>query len=277
MLAHRGFARTVPENTIAAFDAAVSYGVRHLETDAQVTSDGIAVLWHDPTLERWDGTSARIDQLTLSQLQERRRDGQTIASVSEALWALPDAAFNIDVKDERAVPAVADALEWVNACDRVLVTSFRERTTQALRKRLPNAVHGASTQRVMRAIAAIARRNEQALAAALDGCDAVQIPPRAYGIDLVSPMRLRAFRRHVREVHVWTINDPAEMVALLRRGVDGIVTDRVDRAVEIDLAAEAAQPEGTTSRAPKWKLLPGNFPWIRRRGGNETGFSSVDR
>lgn len=234
LLAHRGFARAVPENTIAAFEAAIELGVHHLETDAQLTADGVAVLWHDPDLERWDGSRTRIDRLTLAQLQEREMQGERISTVAEALWALPSAKFNIDVKDDRAVEAVADAVEWVNACDRVLVTAFDERTTRALRARLPEAHHGASTRAVLKAVIADARRNERALAKALAGVDAVQIPPRFGRLDLVTPRRLAAYRRHVREVHVWTINDPAEMRRLVELGVDGIVTDRVDRAVELD-------------------------------------------
>ena len=234
LLAHRGFAIEAPENTIAAFEAAMAFGVRHIETDAQITADGVAVLWHDPTLERWDGSRLRIDRLELAQLQERRVRGETISTVAEALWALPTACLNIDVKDGRAADAVADAIEWVEACDRVLVTAFSERTARALRARLPDAHHGASARTVLRAIIADARRDDRALARALDGVDAVQIPPRYGRLDLVTPRRLAAYRRHVREVHVWTINDPLEMRRLVDLGVDGIVTDRVDRAVELD-------------------------------------------
>ena len=240
VLAHRGDARDAPENTIAAFDAAVSLGVTHIETDAHVTRDGVAVLWHDPGLERWDGSRTRIDSLSLAQLQDRTRDGHTIATVAEALWEVPNAAFNIDVKDDRAVAAVADALEWVNACERVLVTAFQDHTVAALRKRLPNAHHGTSSRQVLRAIWADKRKNERALAKALEGCDAVQIPPKFGRINLVTERRIAALKRHVREVHVWTINDPAEMRALLDLGVDGIVTDRVDRAMAI---TQADRPE----------------------------------
>ncbi|NLT26000.1 MAG: glycerophosphodiester phosphodiesterase [Microbacteriaceae bacterium] len=234
LLAHRGYAAEAPENTIAAFEAAMALGVRHIETDAHVTADGVAVLWHDPTLERWDGSRHRIDRLTLAELQEREIGGHGISTVAEALWALPGARFNIDVKDPRAVEPVADAIEWVDACRRVLVTSFEERSARALRERLPEAYHGASTRTVVRAVIADARRNERALKRALEGIDAVQIPPRFGRLDLVTPRRIAAYRRHVREVHVWTINDPVEMRRLVGLGVDGIVTDRVDRAVELD-------------------------------------------
>ena len=69
--------------------------------------------------------------------------------------------------------------------------------------------------------------------AALKGLHAVQIPTRAIGLDTVSPSRIRAFHAAGVEVHVWTINDEAEMRRLLSLGIDGIVTDRADLAMEV--------------------------------------------
>jgi glycerophosphoryl diester phosphodiesterase len=61
----------------------------------------------------------------------------------------------------------------------------------------------------------------------------VQIPRRAAGLDLVTPERLEWWHRYVREVHVWTINDPEEQRELLELGVDGVVTDRCDLATGV--------------------------------------------
>jgi glycerophosphoryl diester phosphodiesterase len=49
----------------------------------------------------------------------------------------------------------------------------------------------------------------------------------------VTPQRLAWWHRHVREVHVWTINEASEQLELLRRGVDGIVTDRSDIGMRV--------------------------------------------
>ncbi|SJM52771.1 glycerophosphodiester phosphodiesterase family protein [Gulosibacter sp. 10] len=233
ILAHRGLALEAPENTLAAFRAAFDIGVTHMETDAHVTKDGVAVLWHDPTLERWDGSKTRIASLTLGELHQRTRDGHQMVTVSEALEALPDAFFNIDVKDPAATDAVCDGVQWVEAEERVLLTSFSEATCRRLRARLPLAAHGASARRVAAAVWAILRGNERKLDLALGDCDVVQVPPRMARVDLVTRKRLAAYKRHVDEVHVWTINDPGEMMQLLDMGVDGIVTDRADRAMSL--------------------------------------------
>lgn len=233
ILAHRGLALEAPENTLAAFRAAFDLGATHMETDAQLTRDGVAVLWHDPTLERWDGRRTRIRDLTLGELQRRMLRGAHISTVAEALEALPDANFNIDVKDPDAVEAVCEGIEWVAAEDRVVLTSFSERTCRDLRRRLPQAHHGASSQRMAGVLFAIATGNERRVAALLRDCDVVQVPPRMARIELLTPRRLAAYRRHVREVHVWTINDPADMQRWLDTGVHGIVTDRADRAIPL--------------------------------------------
>lgn len=233
ILAHRGLAVDMPENTIGAFMAAFNLGVTHMETDAQVTKDDVAVLWHDPTLELWDGTKERIRDLSLGELQRRTRQGQQISTVAEALEALPEVKFNIDVKDIAAADSVCEGVKWVGAEQRTVLTSFSERTCRELRRLLPLAYHGTSAQRMLAAVLAIARRNERALAKALGNCDVVQVPPQMARIDLLTPRRLAAYKRHVKEVHVWTINDPAEMQQWLDAGLDGIVTDRADRAIPL--------------------------------------------
>lgn len=233
ILAHRGLALEAPENTLAAFEAAARVGVTHIETDAHVTADGIAVLWHDPDLRRWDGSGDEVGSLTAAQLAVRRARGHRIPSLTEALTELPQLHFNIDVKTPTAARTVVRAVDRARAHDRVLLTSFSERTARALRQLAPAATHGAATERVALALAGIQLRSRALLSRALAAADAVQLPLRAAGIDLVTPPRLEWWHRYVREVHVWTINEPEQQLDLLRRGVDGIVTDRCDIGMRV--------------------------------------------
>ena len=106
VFAHRGLSLEAPENTLLAFLKALSAGATHLETDVQVSRDGIAVLSHDPDLVRLVGRNVRVDQLTMAELG--RIDlgaGQSFVSLGEALDAFPDARFNIDVKAAGAAAA----------------------------------------------------------------------------------------------------------------------------------------------------------------------------
>ena len=66
--------------------------------------------------------------------------------------------------------------------------------------------------------------------AALHGIDALQVPERAAGLEVAVPRILSRLRVTGAEIHLWTINDPERMRALLALGVDGLVTDRTDLA-----------------------------------------------
>jgi glycerophosphoryl diester phosphodiesterase len=70
VIAHRGANKQAPENTRSAFDIALSYAIDGLETDVQMTGDGIPVLYHDRTLFKIMGKRKRISDLTYQQLCE---------------------------------------------------------------------------------------------------------------------------------------------------------------------------------------------------------------
>ncbi|MBN9190420.1 MAG: glycerophosphodiester phosphodiesterase, partial [Microbacterium sp.] len=84
-----------------------------------------------------------------------------------------------------------------------------------------------------RLLVAVALRSDRLVRRALAGVDALQVPERQGGVRVVSPRLVEAAHRHDVEVHVWTVNDPADMRRLIGLGVDGLVTDRADVALEI--------------------------------------------
>lgn len=96
IFAHRGLAEplNLDENTIPAFQAAIDHGATHLESDTQATSDGHAVLFHDPDLKRVAGIDALVSELTLTEVSEiRLANGGTIPTLFEALTHFPTALF----------------------------------------------------------------------------------------------------------------------------------------------------------------------------------------
>ena len=71
VFAHRGLCLAgIQENSLSSFEAAISAGATHIETDVQATSDGVAVLFHDDDLERIAGVKRDISQLSLAELRE---------------------------------------------------------------------------------------------------------------------------------------------------------------------------------------------------------------
>jgi glycerophosphoryl diester phosphodiesterase len=132
LVAHRGYARRFPENTLAAVRGALEVGARHVEIDVQLTADETPILFHDRTLERMCGvlgaaherTDAEISKLRAA---ERGRFGEvfadepvaTLAGFAELLEGHPEVEafvelkraaierFGVDVVLERTLPALA--------------------------------------------------------------------------------------------------------------------------------------------------------------------------
>ena len=234
VLAHRGLATEAPENTLLAFAKAAAVGTAYIETDVHVSSDGIAVVSHDPSLARVAARKVDVAQLTMAEL--RRIDlghGQGFASLEEALDAFPDLRFNVDVKVAGAVTPTVAALQRTRAASRVLLTSFSDPRRRRLGALVPDAVTSAGRAGVIRSILAALVGRRGAMERALRGAAALQVPERVGPVRLVTRRFVSAAHRAGAEVHVWTVNDPADMERLLDFGVDGLVTDRADVAIPL--------------------------------------------
>jgi glycerophosphoryl diester phosphodiesterase len=234
VLAHRGLALEAPENTLAAFEAAVRAGARYLETDIHASADGAAVLAHDPTLRRVAGRAESVADLPLEAL--RRIDlgsGHGFGTLDELLHAFPEARLNIDVKTDTAVAATIEAVRRADAADRVLLTAFSDARRRRLAAAAPGVATSAGRASVLRAAAASRTRSAGAMRRAVSGAGALQIPERVGRLRLLSAALLETAHAAGLEVHVWTVNDEADMRRLLALGVDGLVTDRADLALRI--------------------------------------------
>ena len=236
IFAHRGFAadHAATENTIQAFQAALQLGATHIETDIQVTKDGVPVLFHDDDLLRVAGLSRKINEVTLDELTGLQLiDGGKIPTLREALSELPTARFNLDLKVWGAVEVSVDLIRELRAEDRVLVSSFSDRRrAKAIDRFDEPVVSSAGSVRVLGLWLAAKLRFGWLIRALAKPVQALQIPTGKGPIRFDSP----AFMHHMKsvglELHYWTINDAEEMLRLIGLGADGIVTDRTDIAVK---------------------------------------------
>ena len=233
VLAHRGLALEAPENTLLAFAKAAAIGAAYIETDVHVSHDGVAVISHDPSLRRVAGRDLRVSRLTMDEL--RRIDlghGQGYCALEEALDAFPELRFNIDVKAEAALGPTVAALRRTGAASRVLLTSFSDARRRRAAGLVVEVVTSAGRAGVIRAM--LSRPfGPAALTRALRGAAALQLPERIGPLRIVTRALVEAAHRAGVEVHVWTVNDPADMTRLLDLGVDGLVTDRADLALPL--------------------------------------------
>lgn len=229
-LAHRGFSLDGLENTMAAFEAAVRLGYRYVETDVHATADGVLVAFHDETLDRVTDGRGRVAELPWSVVATARIGGvEPVPTLAEVLGSWPDLRVNIDVKADAAVGPTIEVVERTRAHARVLLTSFSDARRRSLLRGLsrPVATSG-GTRTVAAFLAAVAARSTGAQARALGGVDALQVPERQGRVPVVTPRTVAAAHAHGVAVHVWTVDDPADMHRLLDLGVDGLVTDRAD-------------------------------------------------
>lgn len=232
--AHRGGAGTGSnigiENTMAAFGDAIDRGFRYLETDVRCSADGTVFTLHDETLERVTGNPAAVASLTDRQLAGERLDGrEPPAKLEDVYRAFPDAHLNIDIKEPQAIDATCGLLERLDVVDRTCLASFSQSTLAAIRRRLPSVTTSASSREVahikttpLAALRQLRRgpRNRYA--------HCLQVPAQHGRIRVVTSRFIAKAHALGLQVHVWTVDDAAEVYRLLDLGVDGIITDRTD-------------------------------------------------
>lgn len=223
--AHRGFAPDGAENSMAAFAGAVALGFRYLETDVRVTADGVALAFHDATLDRVTDGRGRVDALPWATVRQARiRGTEPIPLLTDVLDAWPDVRVNIDVKSERCVGPTVDAIRRTGTLTRVCVGAFSGRRVAAVRRALGPDLCTSLGPREALGLRLIARRSPPHRFAGR----CAQVPARIGRAPFVDGAYLAAAATLGIPVHVWTVNERSEMTRLLDLGVHGLMTDRAD-------------------------------------------------
>lgn len=239
VMAHRGFSLAGLENTMAAFEAALRLGIRYLETDVRATRDGVLVTLHDARLDRVSDAHGPVADRTWAQLQQVRIGGvEPVARLEDVLGTWPQARVNVDVKAADAIPAFVDVIRRTGAAPRVCVASFSDRrralSIRLLREAGIEVAWSPGIRGVSRVVAtARATGSPGGVARALAGAACLQIPERSGRFTLITPRLLSAVHAAGAQVHVWTVDETSDMQRLLDLGVDGLITNRADRAREV--------------------------------------------
>jgi len=221
-----------------AFSQAVALGFRFLETDLHVTADGVLVCIHDDTVERTTNGTGPVSSFSFEDLAALdagfrhkpiagypfRGTGVTVPSLEEAVTAWTDVSFVVDLKAEGQVALLADLIERLSLHDRLIVGSFSDQRLDDFRKATGGRVATSSGPMLSRMWLLTSRVGRGAGGHA----SALQLPTQVRGIKVVDKKLVDAAHRKGLQVHVWTVNDPAEMESYLDMGVDGIISDRPD-------------------------------------------------
>jgi glycerophosphoryl diester phosphodiesterase len=218
VVGHRGAPRRAAENSLAAFQAAADDGATWVELDARRTGDGRLAVIHDPVDARGRAVIAQTgDELAV----------QGIALLDEMLAALPDGlGVDIELKnlpgepdfdeEQRLAASVAELLRPLLGTRPMVASSFNPLARQALRRALPDLAVAQLTP------PGVSLSEGIELAAQFGGADGMF--PHASAPDLDAATVAAAHARGF-SVMVWTVDEPAEALRLVRAGVDAVCTN----------------------------------------------------
>ena len=211
LYSHRGEHADYPENTFEAFGAAVRAGAEGVETDVCLSGDGIPILFHDAAV----GGRPVAD---LPREQISRYAGHEIPSLDEVLLRLPTVAWMVDVKAPAAIGRVIEVVTALAAGHRVLLTS---------------RIEGVAAQCARAAAVPVALHFAEAPPDLHDALAAYRDWPALRAIvwdrPAAAPLLLREAALAGWRNFVLGVDETDDLAALARIGVEGVVTDRLDR------------------------------------------------
>lgn len=158
--------------------------------------------------------------------------GLAIPTLAEVLAAFPNAAVNVEIKqdDPEVARALCSELRSENATDRVMVGSFHAPALRAFRDACPEVATSAAPREVLTFFLLARARLHRIYSPPFE---ALQVPTEQSGLTVVTPHFVEAAHQRGVDVHVWTIDDVPTMNRLVAMGVDGLITDRPDRALRV--------------------------------------------
>jgi glycerophosphoryl diester phosphodiesterase len=225
--AHRGHARAAPENTVSAMRKAIESGADYVEMDVQLTADDKVVLLHDRDLKRVAGISRRLDEMQYEEVRQldvgRWFDpgfaGERVPTLAEVInLCRGKIRLNIELKffgsDRRLSQKVAELLREQEFEHECIITSMNYDALLDAKRRNPRL------------------RTGLIIAHALGDVNQLEVDVLSVRADFLSDELIRSSHRNGRQVHVWTVNDRSQMIRLMKRGVNNIITSDPDLAVE---------------------------------------------
>ena len=233
VVAHRGASVEQPENTIAAFEAAIDAGADAVEFDVRMTADDVPVVMHDPDVSRTTGGMGLVPELTFAdvrRLRIRLPDGGAagVPTLEDALGCLAGrAAADIEIKNlpgepgftpdrEPAVEATLDALDRGGFPGLVIVSSFNPTSIARCRQLRPDVPTGLLTSYDVPAPEALRRATEGGHQWVLPFVSKVLESDEGFGVQVREAGIL---------LGVWIADDPGTARRLFEFGADAVATN----------------------------------------------------
>lgn len=230
IIAHRGFSAIAPENTIAAFELAITQGANSIEFDIQLSADGIPIVFHDTTLDRITGISGKVREKTLQELQRldaglwfsERFAGERIPTLKKALGTLKKVEnfLYLDVKpdcewSEAQVAELVNTLQEEGVQDQCVITSFNSQFLEQVRRVSKTLAMG----HIVATEEAYLSQLEKAVA------DGDRLISSQYQVLLNHPALIKKSQNQGVDIVAWTVDSQEDFQKLVDLGVVRIVTN----------------------------------------------------
>ena len=240
IFAHRGGRSLGPENTLYTFQKALASGAHVLEFDTRLTRDGYLVVIHDSTVDRTTDGVGDVNSFSLKDIGRLdaafnysadngrtfplRNSDVTVPSLVEVFRRFPNTAMNIELKDDSLLAAatLCRLMPEYGRDRKVIVASFHSKVIRHFRSICPETPTAASSREVWWFTILSKLRLEKLYR---PRASVLQVPEKAYGIQLVTRRFIDAAHSRGMKVHVWNVNHPIEIRKYFSMGVDGVMTD----------------------------------------------------
>lgn len=236
IFAHRGASAHAPENTIAAFELALTQQADGIELDVKLSSDGYVVVHHDATVDRTTNGQGRLKDMSLAELRaldagasfSDQFRGEKIPTLDEVFETVGKRTFinveltNYSTPRDQLVETVCMLVKKHQLQKRILFSSFFASNLSKARSYLPEVPRG------LLAFNGILGAWARSFGFVFGKYQALH----PYLKDMNQQEVLRVHRLK-RRVHVWTVNAEEDMRRLFGWGVDAIFTDDPQFAVKV--------------------------------------------
>jgi glycerophosphoryl diester phosphodiesterase len=247
--AHRGGTIRSVENTLSAIREAIDDGAQFAEIDVQISRDGVLVVTHDSDFSRQAGVAKKVWEMDYEEIRaiELTREGMTepeyVPTFDEVLKAARGRiGVNIELKyygdhQPRLAERVVDRVKALGMEDQVIVQSLHYAGLQEVRQAAPRIPIG--------------------YLFSVNAREPARLDVDFFSVQLgrVDRAFIHSAHRRGLEVHVWTVDDPADMQRLIDLGVDNLITNRPREAVALARAqAKRTPPERALRRLRTWLM-----------------------
>lgn len=223
--AHRGASEYAPENTLLSFYYGLTMGANGIETDVQLSKDGVAVLFHDDTVDRVTDGKGKLSDFTLSELKKlwvsKNSLKDRIVTFEDFLSHFKDfdLTFAIELKGDNTAKISADLLRKYDMVNKTVMTSFKLKELIDLKNYAPEFTAGLLTDKV-----------DDQILSKMKEIGITELCPIA---DILTKELVDSWHEKGFNVRAWGVVNKDLMLKAVQCGVDGMTVNFPDKLTEL--------------------------------------------